>query len=388
MTRLGRLPVAFGLLVLFLAIYFSMDLTFLFALRGIKAAFVAPECDKWHRGVLTIGLGVLGILRVVRFHPVLNSAYTRWLQKTPWTSDMPLPLGPVHLVWTDGVVLVGAMLLARYSTNASTLVPLIAYAIGYLVAGALTMIGTEQPLAVIIPFGLGGVVRLWDYTGFVLAICAGMYGVFALNLRSSLAKCSFVGLSPKLKFPSGNLGWPFDALRPKTTDIKMPWITIVIGAALIGWLAYAIDVRVRLADPSDRSSANPFIIFAGLALALSRMMVYMLGYGSPRPLWARILTGRLIAPSYDYVFLTSIATGAATVFFVILSPSPMSIYEPVHLGGTLAALVIIAVGGRPSLERWRLTGGHRITPRVAKQQGNRQNRKYLESVSNAGQSTN
>src|SRR5207249_1213109 len=50
--------------------------------------------------------------RTTHCHPFYNARYRRWLQTTPWTSRLPLPLGPIHLVWQDGFVLVMMALLA------------------------------------------------------------------------------------------------------------------------------------------------------------------------------------------------------------------------------------------------------------------------------------
>ena len=61
---------------------------------------------------VTIGFAALfatayTVYRLAAFHPALRpGGYYKWLSGTPWTSAKPLPLGPIHLVWQD-VLLVG-----------------------------------------------------------------------------------------------------------------------------------------------------------------------------------------------------------------------------------------------------------------------------------------
>jgi hypothetical protein len=257
-------------------------------------------------------------------------------------------------------------------------VPLIAFAIGYLVVGGLTMLNARQSPAVLIAFGFGGVIRYWDNTAVVLAILAAMYAIFGLNLSWSLNAYSFVAMGDRLKFPSGVLGWPFEALRSEPAGPEAPWPKLLIGALLVGWLAYAIDYRMAAADQADLSGTESVLFTVGVGMALIRMVRYQVGYASPRPIWARLVTGRLIVPGYDYVLLTPLATVIAGTGLAILAPPVRWIYEPVYVGGSIALLILIAVGGGPTLVGWRLTGGHRMT-RMVNQAGNRQGRQNFQS---------
>src|SRR6266487_2602254 len=58
--------------------------------------------------ILASAAGVYALYRLWRFHPACNQPYAAWLKLSPWTADKPLPLGPIHLVWQDAVV-VGAL---------------------------------------------------------------------------------------------------------------------------------------------------------------------------------------------------------------------------------------------------------------------------------------
>ena len=46
-----------------------------------------------------------GGYRVLAFHPLYRAGYWAWLERTPWISPRPLPLGPVAIVLEDSAVL-------------------------------------------------------------------------------------------------------------------------------------------------------------------------------------------------------------------------------------------------------------------------------------------
>jgi hypothetical protein len=243
---------------------------------------------------------------------------------------------------------------------ASPELPVLAFGIGYLLAACLAMTSAGQALAVSVPFGFGAIIRFWDNPALALIIMAATYGIFFLNLRRALSRRSFEALPSELKFPTGVLGFPFEPMRPAPAGVKTTWAGIIVGATLVGWLAYAIDFRFRASLPENQPLINVMIFYITVVLALARLAIYASGFRSPRPLLARILTGKLIVPGYDYVLLTPIATIAAGALFGLSAPSSSSDSEPVFLGICLAVLVLIAFGGGPSLECWRLTGRHHI----------------------------
>src|SRR5262245_32056558 len=62
--------------------------------------------DNW-MGELLIQVAtiVYAFHRVLAFHPAINTEYRTWLRTTPWTNRYPLPVGPIHLVLQDVLVL-------------------------------------------------------------------------------------------------------------------------------------------------------------------------------------------------------------------------------------------------------------------------------------------
>ena len=52
-------------------------------------------------GVASLLAAGCATFRVAAFHPAFRPGYRQWLCDTPWTSRKPLPLGPIHLVPQD-----------------------------------------------------------------------------------------------------------------------------------------------------------------------------------------------------------------------------------------------------------------------------------------------
>src|SRR4051794_3175520 len=56
-------------------------------------------------GLLVLFMGWYGAYRALKFHPVVHSKYRQWLELSPWTNRLPLPLGPVMFVWQDALLI-------------------------------------------------------------------------------------------------------------------------------------------------------------------------------------------------------------------------------------------------------------------------------------------
>ena len=104
--------------------------------------------------VLFLGMGSLlyAGYRVARFHPYFDTGYCRWLCLTPWSVDKPLPLGPVHLVWGDLVILMVLILLAYFNTPFApslVMVPVIVFLSVYLIILWLTLAAQQLRIMVV-----------------------------------------------------------------------------------------------------------------------------------------------------------------------------------------------------------------------------------------------
>lgn len=92
-----------------------------------------PEIRNIRAGILGVAAACYAIFRIWRFHPACNQRYSAWLIATPWTWHKTLPLGPVHPVWQDAVVLGVLAGLARWHAQVDLLIPVIAFGLVYLV---------------------------------------------------------------------------------------------------------------------------------------------------------------------------------------------------------------------------------------------------------------
>src|SRR5262245_11459421 len=74
-----------------------------------------PAELRWYftRPFLFVCTILYAIWRVHGFHPQCRADYQKWLESTPWSSRKSLPLGPIHLVLQD-VVIIGLVVLVTW----------------------------------------------------------------------------------------------------------------------------------------------------------------------------------------------------------------------------------------------------------------------------------
>jgi hypothetical protein len=326
---------------------------------------------------------IYGVYRVVAFHPALRGGYSRWLQATPWTAARPLPLGPVHLVGQDVVLVGGLMLLVWCFQGHDALVLAPVFLCAYLLplAGYLALTG-EVGFAFAVAFGVGLTVRLMFDPTLALAAALGTYGVAYAGLRQSLARFPWnldrleehgLKVNPKGQaLPGGNeLGWPFAVLNPEPRAAGITTRDALLTAALAGWWAYVL--LSLLPRTSDREPGEVLLaLTAWLSLPTVRLLVYYIRFQPPISAWGRLRTGRWFFPRYDRIFVAPLlAWAAGATAFVGLSVVGFQgdVVAAAVLTVTLA--VVLAVG--PSRREWLLTGRHRIVvipdPACVKQGG-------------------
>jgi hypothetical protein len=134
----------------------------------------------------------------------------------------------------------------------------------------------------------------------------------------------------------------------------------VILGSLAGWWAFAIGGF--FSQQMDREVVSAILTVMTMVVVLgTRLHIYLTGHASPISFWGRLITGRWIIPGHDVVFIAPVA--AVVVPLLIMTELwtvglPLEMRCPI----TLAASVMLGLGLGPSLERWRLTGHHRIHP--------------------------
>jgi hypothetical protein len=307
-----------------------------------------------------------GAYRIRRFHPALQTDYRDWLLHTPWRAGKPLPLGPVHLVLQDAVILSAMAALAWPLLGEDAILLLRYFAIGYLALLVFALlIGEAGWFGYFIALNGGFLALYWHHPVVFLAVSLVSYGIALAGLHHSLGRLPWGSAHTKQPGEENqdHLGWPFAQLGPKTG----PAVEYVAGkaiaaGALIGWLAYAIDQRIQKEGMGAPLRALVPMMF--VALAFMRLARYRVGYAVPLSLLGRLRTGRMIIKGYDQIFAAPLLT-VFTPLVALIVGQQMGWPTDAVVAGALAVSVAITFGMGPRLLEWRLTGNHRITPTAA-----------------------
>ncbi|MCR4410968.1 MAG: hypothetical protein NUV77_00920 [Thermoguttaceae bacterium] len=332
--------------------------------------------------VMLIGVASVayGMYRVLVFHPLFRSGYRTWLAATPWTSAKPLPLGPIHLVPQDAVMLGLLFALVHEPggvvempngvvVHVTWLAPL-CFLISYLLwlCTSFTVVGLAVP-AYATAFGLGLVFRLSREPAWATGAAAIVYLVAWWGIRQSLAR--FLWRVPRFLDPVRSerqgsesrqpvLGWAFNALQPKPVGAGIRVRDALAVSLLVGWWAHSV-VALIANEQEQREAVTTISGFVTAGCVLSRTVVYCLRHWPPISLWGRIQTLRWIIPGYDRVFvapLCALAAGLILHWLVAHDRLPADIFGPAGIAVVLA----ITLGTGPTLQQWQLTGAHRIAP--------------------------
>lgn len=321
-------------------------------------------------GILMVGAVGFACSRALAFHPVASQAYRQWLAATPWTGKKPLPLGPVHLVPQDVLLIGTAVFFAWLSGDAWSLFVPQAFMVIYLLLVGYTLFATGTwPWGYAVLFGVGLTVRFWHFIPASLGAALGAYLVAYLGLRRSFALFPWgntwiaeldMALGTSKKTESGAVGWPYSRLAPKYpgSETRFPLHHALMLSGLIGWGLYV--VASLFPRPASREDFLLLILGVVVILApLFRLFTYANGYLPPISVLGRLATFRWIIPGYDQIvvapLLAFMAGSALEVTGTLLGVDPL-IGRPV----AIAVILAMCLGLGPSLKTWRLTGNHRI----------------------------
>jgi hypothetical protein len=360
--------------------------------------FATVDMGFFRFALIVVATLVYATYRVWAFVPSLRPTYSAWLKASAWRYGKPLPLGPVHLIWIDIVVVAALGGLAMF--NASSMDNPLAFAQGIGFAFAMVYLFwlagsnwnnwlcTYLTLALIplMVYPQPGLVNL-------TAVLAAIYAVQLWGLRRALATFPFddPDLQPNQSerrlhdaISKGVLDYPITAVGPHT---PIPSITatgaVVLAAILAWWIHVGGSLVLLIADNGyvtmdwsvlaggiASQTANPWRTtwrIAVWAVALWRCVVYLNGFAPPLGVLGRLRYGRLIIPGYDQA-LVAPATMLVVAYFGprILRAAG---WPDLLLAATCAFAVLwIALGAGPSLVKWRLTGQHRMTRPATKSQ--------------------
>ncbi len=330
------------------------------------AARMAPEQVFVMREIATAwnvlfgtAAGFYAAYRLVQFHPVCNRGYREWLKLSPWTAAKPLPLGPVHLVWQD-IAVVGALsAIAGWCARLNPLVP--AGVFGLVYGGGMTLLlgTTRSPFCLLLCFLWPALmlpsVNGWPMVGLIVALLAVIWHGYQQSLKAFpwptrgeksiwQKDISIGGMS--------NVGWPYARLSPKFSSSPISIGASLLISLLIGWWYYCLIVYFEAP-----STPEMIVLFAAMA-AFFRLLGYSANLSPPFNLWGRLVTGRLIMPGFDKVFLTPLAVVFLAIVGAVIIRHSGSWYA-VTESCVVASLCFGLFAGGPSYQKWILTGQHR-----------------------------
>lgn len=372
-------PLLVGLFVLFYGIVTAgvWFLDFTFAQQGVRI-FDTEDMVSVRKAILIGAAAIYALYRLWRFHPGLNQSYAAWLKASPWTSDRPLPCGPIHPVWQDAVPIGVLTAIALYHAHVNPALPALAFGFTYLLGMTLLLMLTRRWLFCLVLGFLWPALMLpgIGWTGGI-AVIAGMLAVIWFGHRASLRAFPWDFLAQFFSRPSGsmlqleiripglggapataaqtNVGWPFVALSPKTQPGSISTLTSIAVSALIAWWTFCTIVRSGM-DP-----APGLLLFFAIVMAIIRLAIYGSGVSAPFGLWGRIVSGQPLLPGFDKVFLTPLAAILVAITGGMIIRRSGSWYPAVESAVFALVWFVLFVGG-PTLRRWNLTGQHRFGP--------------------------
>jgi hypothetical protein len=369
-------------LLLALAIaYTLMELPFWFVrLRwGVQAAGTSRPALV----VVVCSALAYGVYRVAAFHPFFRPDYRAWLERTPWTSRKPLPVGPVAWVPEDLLILGVFAVLTSISEHphadpvvVATL-PLMSYAAVLTVtlfATGTWAFGYAQA------FALGLAVWLGPNRWAFLAAAIGVNLIGLVGLQRSLARFPWAlerqeelwesfreALGEKRIDWQYRCGWPYDRLlRDPAEPLRIGPLDALLVSMLAGWWLFALTSLIP--DPRDRDFLRIMVVLVGTGgFSAFRLLLYCAGYASPISLWGRIVTFRWIVPGYDRVFAGPVCTFLTGILGIVAFQA-WKLPGDAALPACFALTMFVALSSRPSLRRWRLTGQHRMVFGVQQKQ--------------------
>lgn len=327
-----------------------------------------PEMLKPRDAVWMFIAICLGAWRVIGFHPLRHDPYREWLRLTPWTSRLPLPLGPVHLIPQDGLWLALIWIVWHDPQISRVYLPLV-FLTSYLAAVCVSLAATkEQGIAWLLAFALAEVVHRWYEPLTALVLASWLYLAAWIGLRRSLARFPWPGISPARAAQTAMqkqgqqlLGWPLDQLLVRRGTLeRRPVLKLLAISLLIGWWAYCAASLVT--NPLEAVHLMRFMLIVVSVMAVSgRVFGYWSDYRPPISLWGRLWTLRWIIPRYDHILITPVLVVLAALF---VPPVLAAWHVPTlaALAATISLVVFLGLVMPPTFEHWRLTGFFRIMP--------------------------
>ncbi|MEZ6059682.1 MAG: hypothetical protein R3C19_04905 [Planctomycetaceae bacterium] len=372
----------------------SMEVTWA-AISSIDGPGEAADSALLARDFGIVGLMLIyGMHRVLSFHPLFNSEYLKWLKNSPWKRGMPLPIGAVHPLWADAVVI---GVLASLLTDSRTLFDpslkrpdAISAILTCLLSHGTTVaiivwLTRPRPPAWISLFLLAAGIQLsaWFPATAVPCLLAGWLVALAglssswklfpwdettvwgsrIKTRWTSMKTRSGGTiddqsSPE-KLPPSELGWPFSSLSPWVPTRSISTGERMMTSAMAGWWLHAFLIHVR--DESVLQGATIMLLIYGTMFLMAFRIALVGGnHASPINPLGRLLTLRWIIPGYDQIIVAPILVGVVPLVLMLAGrlwfPVPLHILTPVAAVLTLWTFLLVG----PDPNNWKLTAPARV----------------------------
>ncbi len=342
-------------------------------IMATTTAYFGAWPEEWgqpraYNMVIPLALFFQGCWRAAVINPALDKEYRDWLRSTPWTAARLLPLGPVHLVWQDALIVGGAS--ALWTLEGDPLYLSLAFLLPYSWFLMKSNYWTDEDGALFaaIALAVGLLLTINQPAWVTLAVAIAMSAACAVGFHRSLRRFPWDESMARrtLDKPRRTLdSWPrvnpawLMRNEPRLSRLRVTAISVLAAWAagvVTNLFEYAATVRGKFDIAWNTCLlVGVFSIIAGTG----RLLVYAGARGSPLGLWGRLKSGRLIIPGYDRVFIAPLATAAAgctlpAALVALGAPLPVAAFAGV------LAVCLAAFGMGPTLAEWDLTGDYRL----------------------------
>jgi hypothetical protein len=350
----------FGFIAILIVMLANIDGLIWLVARHSNFTFgeLVPMFHNVRHSLPLIVAGAYGFSRMVLRHPVYKAPYHRWLATTPWRRGLPLPLGAVHLTVVDYVNLAILAAISGAYLREAWWVPLMPFFAAYLIGFTLALTMTRHYwYAALLWFGLALALRVGPEPLPVVCVLVGLYPVAMYVWRESQLQFPWALNEKPTSTPS--LGPVFMRLGPKPPPDPIPMRVVLAVSFLLAFTDYAFSKYIDFGRQKDLLAIAALYVVAAMLIAFVRWATYCATLLPPLSTLARLFTGRIIIPNYDYVLiapLAVVAAGAVVPTTLLLA----GVAPDLAFAVTTFALFVIAMGSGPSRSKWQLTGSHRI----------------------------
>lgn len=339
------------------------------AVRYVRDRGSQDDLIKWQICIVYGSTLLYAAFRAIYFHPIENRRYGQWLADSPWQHPQPLPLGPLHLVWQDALLILLAAALLPTELLSAWSVP-IAFLLMYCFAHGYSFFRMRiyQPVFVMALL-LGALILAIPNAKWCALFALAMYGAACWGIQRLLARLSdgeeippHLGWGLPTERVEPLLGWPVPPMATERFQWTISHADAIRLAVAVAWLFFCVAWQCRDATRIEQGLQNALATIAVVAMA-TRVLIYVVGYLPPISLLGRFFTGRWIIPGYDVVFVAPLAA-ALTAWALPKAALALGVSSEIFYAASAGVVVWLTLALPPHRGDWQLTGHHRIAYRL------------------------